>query len=134
MFKKLLVFLCRRPKADPSVCSRARSVLIRPLSPALGDGIMTTAALAQLKEALPGVRTGVIVNERNRDLFSLCPLADELVRGMEAGQPDEPQAGDTKNGQIYIPGFGWVQNNGGGGSGTVAEDMYENGNKIGIMD
>ena len=79
MFKKLLVFLCRRPKADPSVCSRARSVLIRPLSPALGDGIMTTAALAQLKEALPGVRTGVIVNERNRDLFSLCPLADELV-------------------------------------------------------
>ena len=49
-------------------------------------------------------------------------------------KPDEPQAGDTKNGQIYIPGFGWVQNNGGGGSGTVAEDMYENGNKIGIMD
>lgn len=48
--------------------------------------------------------------------------------------PGEPQAGDTKNGQIYIPGFGWVQNNGGGGSGTVAEDMYENGNKIGIMD
>ena len=48
--------------------------------------------------------------------------------------PGEPQAGDTQNGQIYIPGFGWVQNNGGGGSGTVAEDMYENGNKIGIMD
>ena len=49
--------------------------------------------------------------------------------------PTEPAAKpDTKNGQIYIPGFGWVQNNGGGGSGTVAEDMYENGNKIGIMD
>ena len=42
--------------------------------------------------------------------------------------------GYVVNGQIYIPGFGWVQNNGGGGSGTVAEDMYENGNKIGIMD
>ena len=48
--------------------------------------------------------------------------------------PDEPQAGDTQNGQIYIPGVGWVQNNGGGGSGTTADDMYENGNKIGIMD
>ena len=48
--------------------------------------------------------------------------------------PDEPQAGDTSGGQIYIPGFGWVENHGGGGSGTVAEDMYENGNKIGIMD
>ena len=36
--------------------------------------------------------------------------------------------------QIYVPGFGWVENQGGGGSGTTADDMYENGNKIGIMD
>ena len=48
--------------------------------------------------------------------------------------PDQPQAGDTENGKIYIPGFGWVENNGGGGSGTTANDMYENGNKIGSMD
>ena len=48
--------------------------------------------------------------------------------------PGEPQAGDTKDGQIYVPGFGWVENHGGGGSGTTAEDMYENGNKIGSMD
>ena len=46
----------------------------------------------------------------------------------------EPQAGDTQNGQIYVPGFGWVENQGGGGSGTTADDMYENGNKIGVMD
>lgn len=45
-----------------------------------------------------------------------------------------PQAGDTSGNQIYVPGFGWVENHGGGGSDTVAEDMYENGNKIGIMD
>lgn len=45
-----------------------------------------------------------------------------------------PQAGDTSGGQIYIPGFGWTEDNGGGGSGTTAGDMYENGNKIGIMD
>lgn len=48
--------------------------------------------------------------------------------------PDTPQAGDISGNQIYVPGFGWVENHGGGGSGTVAEDMYENGNKIGIMD
>lgn len=46
----------------------------------------------------------------------------------------EPQAGDTEGGQIYIPGFGWVDNQGGGSSGTSAGDMYENGNKIGSMD
>ena len=35
---------------------------------------------------------------------------------------------------VWIPGFGWIEDNGGGNVGTVAEDMYENGNKIGIMD
>ena len=49
-------------------------------------------------------------------------------------QPDGPQAGDTNGSQIYIPGFGWVENQGGGGSGISAGDMYENGNKIGVMD
>lgn len=44
-----------------------------------------------------------------------------------------PKAGDKKDGKIYVPGFGWVEDNGGGGSGTTAEDMYENGNKIGDM-
>jgi len=45
-----------------------------------------------------------------------------------------PSHGDTKDGMIYIDGFGWVPNEGGGGSGTEAGDMYENGNKVGIMD
>ena len=46
----------------------------------------------------------------------------------------EPQAGDTNNGQIYIPGFGWVEDEGGGVNSVPVDDMYENGNKIGIMD
>jgi uncharacterized membrane protein YcgQ (UPF0703/DUF1980 family) len=43
------------------------------------------------------------------------------------------QGGETKDGKIYIQGFGWIDNNGGGGSGTTASEMYENGNKIGNM-
>ena len=46
----------------------------------------------------------------------------------------EPQAGDTNEGQIYIPGFGWVEDEGGGVNSVPLDDMYENGNKIGIMD
>lgn len=46
----------------------------------------------------------------------------------------QPQHGDTKDGMIYVNGFGWIQDEGGGASGTIADDMYENGNKIGIMD
>jgi hypothetical protein len=44
-----------------------------------------------------------------------------------------PKSGDKKDGKIYVPGFGWIDDNGGGGSGTTAGDMYENGNKIGNM-
>lgn len=47
-------------------------------------------------------------------------------------QSKEPQGGDTKDGKVYLPGFGWVTDT--GGSGTDANDMYENGNKIGSMD
>ena len=46
----------------------------------------------------------------------------------------EPQAGDTNDGQIYIPGFGWVEDEGGGVNSVPLADMYENGTKIGIMD
>lgn len=67
------------------------------------------------------------------------PVAVEHEEG--STRPEEPvvtegnpQAGDTSGGQIYIPGFGWVENQGGGASGTTAGDMYENGNKIGAMD
>lgn len=60
---------------------------------------------------------------------------ENVITPTEPEKPaNQPQAGDTESGKIYIPGFGWVDNNGGGGSGTTADDMYENGNKIGVMD
>lgn len=43
------------------------------------------------------------------------------------------QGGETNSdGQFYLPGFGWRTPT--GGEGSYAADMYENGNKIGIMD
>ena len=40
----------------------------------------------------------------------------------------EPPSGDM----VYVPGFGWIQSEGPNHA-EYAEDMYENGNKIGIM-
>ena len=40
----------------------------------------------------------------------------------------EPPSGDV----VYVPGFGWIQSEGPNHA-EYAEDMYENGNKIGIM-
>lgn len=59
---------------------------------------------------------------------------DKVTKPASNTSPSEPKSGDKKDGKIYVPGFGWIEDNGGGGSGTTAKDMYENGNKIGNMD
>lgn len=62
---------------------------------------------------------------------------DEEQVSTESQNPikdSSPAGGDTKQGQIFVPGFGWVKDEGGGAQGTTAEDMFENGNKIGNMD
>ena len=46
---------------------------------------------------------------------------------------DTPKHGEKKDGKIYINGFGWVIDNGGGGQAEYADDMFENGNKIGYF-
>ena len=61
---------------------------------------------------------------------------DEIPRETETRPSDAektPRTGDTKDGLVYVEGFGWLPDEG-EGSGTYAGDMYENGNKIGIMD
>ena len=46
---------------------------------------------------------------------------------------DTPKHGEKKDGMIYINGFGWIKDEGGGGRAEYASDMYENGNKIGYF-
>lgn len=46
---------------------------------------------------------------------------------------DTPKHGDKKDGMIYINGFGWIVDEGGGSRSEYAAGMYENGNKIGYF-
>lgn len=90
----------------------------------------------------PDVEKPEVPSEETLTDPTVQPDGTPVEEGPETGSDDtapetstsEPQAGDTEGGQIYIPGFGWVDNQGGGSSGTSAGDMYENGNKIGSMD
>ncbi|MCM1561602.1 MAG: hypothetical protein NC123_19010 [Butyrivibrio sp.] len=45
-----------------------------------------------------------------------------------------PQHGSIQDGKIYIDGFGWIDYNGGATEVIQGDGIYENGNKIGIMD
>ena len=44
-----------------------------------------------------------------------------------------PANGTIKGDMIWIMGFGWVENEGGGGEGTCDHEMKTNGNKIGCF-
>ncbi len=46
---------------------------------------------------------------------------------------DEPQGGDTKNGKIYVPGFGWIDDIG-EGQGTAVDGEGDINKQIGTMD
>lgn len=51
--------------------------------------------------------------------------------------PAKPKMGDTRTvdgqKQVYSLGFGWIEDNDTPNEAYYAEDMYENGNKVGIM-
>ena len=46
----------------------------------------------------------------------------------------EPKSGDKKDGKVYIPGFGWVVDEGGGGKGEVVDSDGDINKQVGIMD
>ena len=50
-----------------------------------------------------------------------------------APAPAESYHGQTSGDYIYVNGFGWIFNEGGGGEGSVDYEMYCNGNKIGYF-
>ena len=47
--------------------------------------------------------------------------------------PGAAPEGESQEGKIYAPGFGWIDDIG-EGEGIEDSNIYENGNKIGIMD
>lgn len=88
----------------------------------------------QKRETVQSIQPDVKKPEVSEEALKNPEQQPEENVPVETTGQEEPQAGDTDGGQIFIPGFGWVENEGGGSSGTVTQDMYENGNKIGVMD
>ena len=50
----------------------------------------------------------------------------------DATPQQEPEPAPAPDNMVYVPGFGWIESQGPNHA-EYAEDMYENGNKIGIM-
>ena len=69
-----------------------------------------------------------------------APSQEEQQAASENNEPivsnpaaNQPQNGDTQNGSIYIEGFGWIPDEGGG---TIQEEIHSDGDinkQVGIM-
>lgn len=82
---------------------------------------------------LPDDHSGEDVPEEERNTEE-HPTYEKEQTTVTTKPDDTPKMGDTNAaGQIYVEGFGWVTPSGPNDGGTL-DDMYENGNKIGIMD
>jgi len=59
---------------------------------------------------------------------------DKVVKPKDMPKTDnQPQGGTTQNGKIYVPGFGWITDNGGGGQGTDGESDGDINKQVGTM-
>ncbi len=61
---------------------------------------------------------------------------DKATKQKNNTSPSTPKSGDKKDGKIFVPGFGWIDDNGGGGLGTTVGNPGDEltGNKVGSMD
>lgn len=131
------------PSADPT---KAPEISAQPIDPTVtpsqpadtadSTGMEQSIQSEVTKPAEPSqeVKTDSSKTPDGEKVTTVTPVEhDKVTTPSSSTSSSTPKSGDKKDGKIYVPGFGWIEDNGGGGSGTTADDMYENGNKIGDM-
>jgi len=96
------------------------------------SGIEQTIQADPVKPDAPAAPSTVAENHTAEDV----PEADrnaETPPTYTKEQTTVTEPTDPQGGEGYLPGFGYIESSG-EGTATVNEDMYENGNKVGIMD
>lgn len=79
--KKFIPKIFSRRKDDSGLdFSNIKSVLIRPIGAGVGDAVILTAVLKQLKEAYPHIQTGVLAVKRNENVFMANPFVDKVIK------------------------------------------------------
>lgn len=82
ILKKLMLFcLEKRAILDNSALysKNINTILIRPLGNAIGDAVVHTAHIKQLKNSYPNAKIGVIVTSENKIIFEHSKLVDVYV-------------------------------------------------------
>ena len=121
------------PSPTPAVAAPQRA-LTQPKEPE----VSLTTELEQVEETIAESVTAETVEQlpasaQKPTAGNQDTPAPEPTDTPEPEPPTEPEVTDSSSeNMVYVPGFGWIGSQG-PNQVTYAEDMYENGNKIGIM-
>ncbi len=80
--KKLIAKIFGRcpPKEKTPNWKAVSSVLIRPIGTGIGDAVVLSAVIGQIKKAYPACRVGVFTTQRNQFIFEHTPGVDECLK------------------------------------------------------
>lgn len=81
----------------------------------------------------PAEKPKVENEDARKDPSSTPEYKPEETEKKPTPKPDAPQNGDTKDGKIYIEGFGWIEDNGGGGQGETIDGDGDINKQVGEM-
>ena len=96
--------------------------------------ITTAVTCSATEQGLDKTPTPTTTTEQTTASDTTVPLTTTTTPATTTvPAPAEPYHGQTSGDYIYVNGFGWVFNEGGGGEGSVNYEMYCNGNKIGYF-
>lgn len=119
----------------PSIDPAAASTQTADTGDSTGTEQSIQAEVTKPPEPPQEVKTNPSKTPDGEKVDTVTPVEhDKVTKPESTPTPSTPKSGDkNEKGQIWVPGFGWVDNSG-ENVGTKADDMYENGKKIGIMD
>ena len=117
-----------QPVHAPGTVTETQAVTAAPIP----DQTDQAEQIIQADPAKPTATPDFTPTQAQLDSGEVPTGGDTPPHPIPAATPAVPVAGGGA-GQVYVPGFGWVDN-GGENHGGVAKDMYENGNKVGTMD
>ena len=122
-------------KVDTAPAAAAESAVSAPCAPqALPTEPINNIVIEEPVTKSETIPVAGSVDSQKRECPQETPMvvpasttAEEPIAKSPAEETPQPH-----DGMIYVPGFGWLQSEG-AGEWSVSENMYENGNKVGLM-
>lgn len=118
------------PSTPPAVIAAQPEV---PEAPKITESIIPEEEKAETAQPAPIEETPTTPESASVPTSPVkeAPTAEQ-ERATQPSSEQEPMVTDSNPDLVYVPGFGWLESQGPNHC-EYAEDMYENGNKIGIM-